>query len=144
MGILDPLRPKWKNSDPDVRRKAAEELDDPATLVEIAAKDSEWFVRHEALAKLRLLEPEQRWYFELVKTSIDEEIRRKTVKHHCVGGLVEPVLFCLEYPYPNIVIGQLLFVSKPGLHIVPIHQRHFCFFLKETRPRRFLKKAIHQ
>lgn len=80
MGLLDPLRPKWKNSDPDVRRKAAAELDDPATLVEIAAKDSEWFVRHEALAKLRDIKPEQRWYCELVKTSIDEEIRRKTVK----------------------------------------------------------------
>ncbi len=99
MGLFDSLRPKWKNSDPDVRRKAAEELDDPATLVEIAANDSEWFVRHEALAKLRLIEPEQRWYFELVKTSIDEEIRRKTVKQMLDEEALEWVAKNDKYQY---------------------------------------------
>ncbi len=80
MGILDPLRPKWKNSDPDVRIAAAKELDDPAVLVKMIIGDGEWFVRHNAFGRLRELNPEQSWYAKVMRESGDEEVRRKVVK----------------------------------------------------------------
>lgn len=80
MGLLDALRPDWKNSDADVRLAAAKELEDPATLVQIIIDDVEWFVRHNALVRLRELEPDQKWYSKIMRESGDEEIRRKVVK----------------------------------------------------------------
>ncbi len=80
MGLLDAIRPKWKNSDADVRKAAALELDDPKTLVEIIVEDTEWFVRHDAFAHLRSLNPDQKWYMRLMRESGDEEVRRKAVK----------------------------------------------------------------
>lgn len=80
MGLLDAIRPKWKNSDADVRLAAAKELQDSATLVTIIIDDTEWFVRHNALIRLRELNPDQKWYSKVVRESGDEEIRRKVVK----------------------------------------------------------------
>ena len=80
MGILDPLRPKWKHSDADVRIAAAKELDDPAILVKMIVGDGEWFVRHNAFSRLRDLDPDEQWYSKLMRESGDEEIRRKVVK----------------------------------------------------------------
>ncbi len=80
MGLLDAIRPKWKNSDADVRLAAAKELEDSATLVTIIIDDTEWFVRHNALIRLRELNPDQKWYSKVVRESGDEEIRRKVVK----------------------------------------------------------------
>ncbi len=80
MGILDPIRPKWKNSDPDVRIAAAKQLDDPEILVKMIIGDGEWFVRHNAFSRLRDLAPDQRWYAKVMRESKDEEVRRKVVK----------------------------------------------------------------
>ena len=80
MGLLNAIRPKWKHSDADVRIAAAKELDDPETLCRIIVDDAEWFVRHNALIRLRELKPDQKWYAQLVRESQDEEIRRKVVK----------------------------------------------------------------
>ena len=80
MGLLNAVRPKWKNSDPDVRIEALKEIEDPEILCKMIVKDGEWFVRHNALVRLRELNPEQRWYNKLVRESKDEEIRRKVVK----------------------------------------------------------------
>ncbi len=80
MGLLDAIRPKWKNSDADVRKAAALELEDPAILVSIIVDDTEWFVRHDVFAHLRSLAPEQKWYMQLMRESGDEEVRRKVAK----------------------------------------------------------------
>jgi len=80
MGLLNLFRPKWKHSNADVRLEALGELSDPQALSEVIVSDSEWFVRHEAFAKLRSLNPEQAHYARLMRESNDEEIRRKAVK----------------------------------------------------------------
>lgn len=80
MGLLDRFRPRWRRSDPDVRRAAIAEIEDAATLTEIAIRDPEWFVRHDAFAALRAMAPDQSFYARLLRESQDEEIRRKAVK----------------------------------------------------------------
>lgn len=80
MGLLNWLRPKWRHSDPDVRVQAIAEIDDPAVLAAMVVRDGEWFVRHEAFAALRAMDPDQVHYHRLMRESEDEEIRRKTVK----------------------------------------------------------------
>ena len=80
MGLLDAIRPDWKHSDADVRIAAAKELSDPEILVKMIIKDSEWFVRHNAFARLRALKPDSKWYRLVAEQSGDEEIRRKVVK----------------------------------------------------------------
>jgi HEAT repeat protein len=80
MGLLDALRPKWKNSDADVRLAAAKELEDQEILSAVIIEDPEWFVRHNALIRLRELNPDQKWYGKIMRESKDEEIRRKVVK----------------------------------------------------------------
>ena len=80
MGLLDKWRPKWKNSDPDVRIAAARELNDPEILVEMAANDPEWFVRHRTFDVIREKVDSQDSYTYLARNAGDEEIRRKAVK----------------------------------------------------------------
>ena len=80
MSLFDRFRPKWRHSDADVRRESIPSITDPAVLVEIIIKDSEWFVRHEAFAALRALHPDDIHYQRLMRRSEDEEIRRKAVK----------------------------------------------------------------
>jgi len=80
MAILDVIRPKWKSSDADVRLEAVREMDDTETLCRVVIKDSEWFVRHGALARLRELNPDPKCYSKIVRESRDEEVRRKVVK----------------------------------------------------------------
>ena len=80
MGMLNWFRPRWKHSDSDIRRAAITEIEDPQILVQMIVADAEWFVRHEALARLRALKPAQTHYHRLMRESGDEEIRRKVVK----------------------------------------------------------------
>lgn len=80
MGLLNAIRPKWKNSDADVRLAAAKELEDVEILSGIIIDDPEWFVRHNVLIRLRELNPDQKWYAKLMQECSDEEIRRKVVK----------------------------------------------------------------
>ena len=80
MAIFDLFRPKWKNSDPDVRIAAAQQLEDPSTLTQMAAGDREWFVRHRVFDVIREKFAAQQTYAYLARNSIDEEIRRKAVK----------------------------------------------------------------
>jgi replicative DNA helicase len=80
MGLLNAIRPKWKNSDADVRLAAAKEMQDTETLTTMIIDDTEWFVRHNALIRLRELDPEQKHYARLMHECSDEEIRRKVVK----------------------------------------------------------------
>jgi hypothetical protein len=80
MSLLDSIRPKWKNSDADVRVEAIKETADGAVLVEIARDDKDYFVRHEAFARLREVAAEQKFFADLARTGKDEEIRRKAVK----------------------------------------------------------------
>lgn len=80
MGLLNLFRPKWQHSNADVRLEAIADLSDPQTLADIVVGDGEWFVRHEAFAKLRSLDPDQGHFARLMRESNDEEIRRKAVK----------------------------------------------------------------
>ncbi|MCY4187462.1 MAG: hypothetical protein OXD30_03160 [Bryobacterales bacterium] len=80
MGLLNWFRPKWRHSDADVRIESLAQVSEPETLADIIVADSEWFVRHEAFAKLRSLAPDQSHYARLMRESDDEEIRRKAVK----------------------------------------------------------------
>ena len=80
MGVLDSIRPKWKNSDADVRQAAIAEISDPAILVQMIVRDSEWFIRHEGFAALRAMNPDHVHYHRLMRESSDEEVRRKVVK----------------------------------------------------------------
>lgn len=52
VALLDFLRPKWKRSDPAVRKAGVEALIDPALLAEIAIGDDHWDVRLAAVRKL--------------------------------------------------------------------------------------------
>ena len=54
MGILDKLRPqpRWKHADPAVRLEALPQVDDPATLAEIATTDADARVRLKALDRV--------------------------------------------------------------------------------------------
>lgn len=80
MGLIDGLRPKWKNSDPDVRLAAAKELTDVNLLKEIVRTDRDWMVRHHVFMTLKDLNPPETVFIELAKTASDEEIRRKAIK----------------------------------------------------------------
>ena len=80
MGLLDGLRPKWKNSDPDVRLAAAKELTDIGLLKEIVCTDRDWMVRHHVFMALKDLNPPEAVFIDLAKTASDEEIRRKAIK----------------------------------------------------------------
>ncbi len=80
MSLLNWFRPRWKHSNPDVRRDSISEIEDPAILVDIIVGDGEWFIRHEALATLRAMQPDDTHYQRLMQQSSDEEIRRKVVK----------------------------------------------------------------
>jgi hypothetical protein len=80
MGLIDGLRPKWKNSDPDVRLAAAKELTDIKLLKEIVCTDRDWMVRHHIFMTLKDLNPPEAVFIELAKTASDEEIRRKAIK----------------------------------------------------------------
>lgn len=80
MGLMDSFRPKWRNSDPDVRLASIAGIEDAGTLVDVIIRDPEWFVRHEALAALRAMSPDESHFARLMRESGDEEIRRKVVK----------------------------------------------------------------
>ena len=78
--MLNWFRPKWKHSNPDVRKASLDEIKDPGVLVGIIIGDSEWFIRHDAMAVLRAMQPDESHYHRLMRESGDEEIRRKVVK----------------------------------------------------------------
>ena len=99
MGILDPFRPKWKHSSPDVRAEAAKEIGDEKILVEMAAKDREWFVRHNAFDVLRSRDCGQHVYAELARHAADEEIRRKAIKKLTDRKVLEEVAARDKYRY---------------------------------------------
>ncbi len=80
MGFMNLFRPKWRHSNPDVRKDSISDIKNPGVLAEIIVSDGEWFIRHEALAALRDLQPDSSHYQRLVRESTDEEIRRKVVK----------------------------------------------------------------
>jgi hypothetical protein len=54
MGIRDLFTPKWRHSDPTVRKSAIKRLTDRNVLVNIAKNDEDSGVRH--IAKMRLVE----------------------------------------------------------------------------------------
>ncbi len=99
MGLLDRLRPKWKNSDPDVRIAAARELDKPEILVEMAASDPEWFVRHRTFDVIREKFDSQDNYARLAGNANDEEIRRKAVKKLSDQTVLEDIAKNDKYRY---------------------------------------------
>ncbi len=99
MGLLDRLRPKWKNSDPDVRIAAARELDKPEILVEMAASDPEWFVRHRTFDVIREKFDSQDNYAHLARNANDEEIRRKAVKKLSDQTVLEDIAKNDKYRY---------------------------------------------
>lgn len=99
MGLFDVFRPKWKHSDPDVRVAAASELDDENILIEMAAKDREWFVRHHAFDVLRSRDCGQHVYAQLARTASDEEIRRKAIKKLTDQAVLQEVAANDKYRY---------------------------------------------
>jgi hypothetical protein len=115
MGLLDALRPKWKNSDADVRLAAAKELEDQEILAAVIIEDPEWFVRHNALIRLRELNPDQKWYAKIMRESKDEEIRRKVVKVMSNVADIEWVKQNDEYRYVRDAAEHRLGEIKSGV-----------------------------
>jgi hypothetical protein len=99
MGVFDLFRPKWKNSDPDVRVAAASETSDESILIEMAAKDREWFVRHHAFDVLRSRNCGQHVYAQLARGAGDEEIRRKAIKKLTDQAVLQEVASDDKYRY---------------------------------------------
>lgn len=115
MGLLDRLRPRWKHSDPDVRKEALAGIQDAATLVDIIVRDGEWFVRHAALDALRALEPDPPHYQRLMRLSGDEEIRRKVVKVMTDEAELERVARDDKYRYIRDAAKHRLNELRTGL-----------------------------
>ena len=99
MGLFDLFRPKWKHSDPDVRIAAASEITDENILVEMAANDREWFVRHNAFDLLRARNCGQHVYAQLARHAGDEEIRRKAIKRLTDQAVLQEVAGGDKYRY---------------------------------------------
>ena len=99
MGVFDLFRPKWKHSDPDVRVAAANETSDESILIEMAAKDREWFVRHNAFDVLRSRNCGQHVYAHLARHAGDEEIRRKAIKRLTDQAVLQDVASGDKYRY---------------------------------------------
>jgi hypothetical protein len=99
MGVFDFFRPKWKHSDPDVRIAAASEVSDENILIEMAAKDREWFVRHNAFDVLRSRDCGQHVYAHLARHAGDEEIRRKAIKRLSDQAVLQEVASGDKYRY---------------------------------------------
>jgi hypothetical protein len=99
MGVFDLFRPKWKHSDPDVRVAAANETSDESILIEMAAKDREWFVRHNAFDVLRSRNCGQHVYAHLARHAGDEEIRRKAIKRLTDQAVLQEVASGDKYRY---------------------------------------------
>jgi hypothetical protein len=99
MGLFDLFRPKWKHSDPDVRIAAASEISDENILIEMAAKDREWFVRHNAFDLLRSHHCGQHVYAQLARHAGDEEIRRKAIKRLTDQTVLQEVASGDKYRY---------------------------------------------
>lgn len=99
MGVFDFFRPKWKHSDPDVRVAAANETSDENILIEMAAKDREWFVRHNAFDVLRARDCGQHVYAHLARHAGDEEIRRKAIKRLTDQAVLQDVASGDKYRY---------------------------------------------
>jgi len=74
MALFDPLRPKWRHSDPAVRLEAVRRLeaDEVETLVRIAREDDDVAVRRLCVKKLRSVEA----LVELVGSESDDSVRR--------------------------------------------------------------------
>lgn len=99
MGVFDLFRPKWKHSDPDVRVAAANEISDENILIEMAAKDREWFVRHHAFDVLRSRNCGQHVYAHLARHAGDEEVRRKAIKRLTDQAVLQEVASGDKYRY---------------------------------------------
>ncbi|MEX2300944.1 MAG: hypothetical protein WD733_08415 [Bryobacterales bacterium] len=99
MGLFDIFRPKWKHSSADVRVAAASETNDENILIEMAAKDREWFVRHHAFDVLRSRDCGQHVYAQLARTAGDEEIRRKAIKKLTDLAVLQEVATGDKYRY---------------------------------------------
>ena len=99
MGLFDLFRPKWKHSEPDVRIAAAQQLEDSSTLMQMAASDREWFVRHRVFDVIREKFADQTTYAYLARNSIDEEIRRKAVKLVLDETVLEDIAKNEKYRY---------------------------------------------
>ena len=54
MGIIDLFKPKWRHSDPAVRREAVEALDNQSSLITVAKSDPDPAIRQLALEKIDL------------------------------------------------------------------------------------------
>jgi hypothetical protein len=99
MGLFDLFRPKWKHSDPDVRIAAASKTGDENILIEMAANDREWFVRHNAFDVLRSRNCGQHVYANLARQARDEEIRRKAIKRLTDQAVLQEVASSDKYRY---------------------------------------------
>ena len=91
--MLNWLRPKWKHSNPDVRKASLDEITDPAILVGIIIGDSEWFIRHDAMAALRELAGERRRHRGLAHPALaggDRNQRSHAVESALPGGSRRP------------------------------------------------------
>ena len=80
MGLLDALRPKHKNSDPDARIEAAKVTSDVNVLLDLAERDGNYFVRHEAFSEIRDRFAEQENFEHVARNAQDTEVRRKAIK----------------------------------------------------------------
>ena len=107
MGLIDGLRPKWKNSDPDVRLAAAKELTDINVLKEIVCTDRDWMVRHHVFMALKDLNASEAVFIELAKTASDEEIRRKAIKKIKDEAALEDIDWLLDHKPADVDLDKV-------------------------------------
>jgi len=71
MGLLDLFRPKWKHSNPEVRKLAIEKINDRQLLAQIAVIDTDGEVRKAAISKIE----DQNTLIQIAKNASDEDVR---------------------------------------------------------------------
>lgn len=76
MAFSDLFKPKYKNSNPSVRREAVKELDDQNILIEIAKNDDTGYVREEAVKKIN----DESVLVNIVKNDSIIEVRLEALK----------------------------------------------------------------
>ena len=80
MGLFDKLKPKYKNSDPNVRRNAIWELTDQKIIEDIAKNDEDEYVRRKAVAKLATLTNQEDVFIDIAKNDEDWGVRYEAVE----------------------------------------------------------------
>ncbi len=77
MGLMDLFKPKWKRSDPEVRKAAVEKIDDQNILAKIVRNDNDGNVRYKAVEKLT----DQQLLSDIARDDVDKYVRSRAAEN---------------------------------------------------------------